>query len=237
MKIKFFLIGIFSIIFCSSCEDSDSSMDFNNENPSLKNFESYYTKEDNDKNIKAMEDYNLSFFGEKKVGVIEMNGRTIDDILNEIKKRMGNQYRRGFNTISITQNPFANGPFYAEAKKVRNFKDIKIFFKGHGFPRGVYIADIYSFPVKVDIPKGVSFVVLDKEEPADHIGYIDYNEQNIGISSSIISKGNGKTQLAANTMAVDIKNNMLGQLIVGGYYPFYSEKITYKYYTITIPGL
>lgn len=93
---------------------------------------------------------------------------------------------------------------------------------------GVYIADVYSYFMKVQVP---SNAVTAWVESIDNPGYANYTTQAVGFNQSFATE-NGNKFVVGNTYTMVLKYNMVGQLI-NAVVPAASGAKTFTYFYLT----
>lgn len=226
MKNYILSIVLLSLAFgLTSCNDDDSIL---NSSEDLE-----YTEYDQLENERLINLFNMDFFGTTSPEIIYLNGRSIEEAVDEIISQNQNRFPNIGNPE--VNSPTLTGPFYKTGNRVTSFSNKKILFNGEGGypPPGVYFADIYTYPVEISIPTNVAYAFLDSEAPADNVGYINYTTQERGINTDEVYSGGGVRKLRCNTMSIKITQNTLGQ-IIPQYRPFNISSVKYKYYFLTL---
>lgn len=178
----------------------------------------------------VMDSINTSIFGHPNPRVFFTNGNSLEETVEEIIKQhnISNKNSDRFYNDPITE--LILGPYTTSANRVVSATDVRVLWQGNG--AGVYIADIYSYQLSIPFPEDVTYVILDSEEPADLIGYMNITDQETGVNVDNVVV-NGVTNLVCNTMAIKLKRNIIGQN-VNVTMPFDSQRVRYKYYYLMI---
>lgn len=100
---------------------------------------------------------------------------------------------------------------------------------GNTYPTsGVYIADVYNYFLKVQVP---SNAVTAWVESVDNPGYANYTTQTVGFNTSMATE-NGNKFCMGNTYTMVLTHNIVGQLI-NAVVPAASGAKTFTYYYLT----
>lgn len=129
--------------------------------------------------------------------------------------------------------PVIHGPYYASIPVPSpNPTGQKVTYAqvGNTYPTsGVYIADVYNYFMKVQLPAEAVSGWIDN---LDNPGYANYTTQALGYNSSMATE-NGNKFMVANTYTMVLTHNIVGQYI-GAVVPAASGAKTFTYFYLTI---
>lgn len=210
------LVSSMAIFLFMSCSNDNNSID---ENTAAQNEE--FAKASRAPQIES-NDFTKKLLGNNFIANEGMS------ISQSNKEKMIADFKAVYNKAPVVHGPFTKvipvpSPYPINQK-------VTYTQVGSTYPvSGVYIADIYSYYLKEEIPaNAVSAWVND----VNTTGYGNYGTQTIGFSSSMSSE-NGKKYVIGNTYTMALKYNMVGQLI-NAVVPAPSGAKTYSYSYLTL---